>query len=218
MIRKLLLALAFVGGMNAAWAAPILEENFDDVANLPAAGWLNINASDPDRPAWGQGNAQDEFPAQSPPPDSYAASSFQSGVPGGLLDNYLATPIFSAANGAVASFYLRASFFEGTFDQVQYGFIDGNADPLTAVLTNLVSPVPTGVWTPYELTLQPGAAGSTARLVFRHFGATDVSNYVGLDTLVINTLREPPAGVPEPASLLLVGLGMAGLATARRRR
>jgi hypothetical protein len=41
--------------------------------------------------------------------------------------------------------------------------------------------------------------------------------YLSLDTVSVEKIAEPQAAVPEPASLALIGLGLAGIAQRRRR-
>ncbi|VXB59896.1 choice-of-anchor J family PEP-CTERM protein [Massilia sp. 9I] len=219
MIKKLMAALAFASAMGGAQAAVLLTEDFEDVSALPGQGWVFNNASMPPgiAPGWVQGNP-DVFPAQrfpAEPANAYIASSFESAAPGGILDDRLFTPLFSLTNGAIATFYLRAGPEEGFSDIVIYGYTEGSTDPADFIESMVVT-APKDGWRQYTLTINP-LEGVMGRLGFVHTGPEATSNYVGLDTLRINTLREPPAGVPEPASLLIFGIGMAGLAAVRRR-
>lgn len=224
MIKKLMLALAFASAMGGAQAAVLLVEDFDNVAALPGQGWIFNNASAPQgvAPGWVQGNPA-VFPAQGVPEDeqdddirdNYIASSFESAAPGGQLNDQLFTPLFSLENGAIATFWLRGAPEEEFSDIVIYGYTEGSTDPADFIESMTVT-APKDGWRMYTLTINP-MAGISGRLGFVHAGPEASSNYVGLDTLRVNTLREP-AGVPEPASLLIFGLGMAGLAAARRRR
>jgi len=216
MIKKLMVALTLASAMGWAQAAVLLVEDFDDVAALPGQGWIFDNQSQPPgvSPGWTQGNPA-VFEAQQGAPDSYIASSFESAAPGGVLDDRLFTPLFSLENGAIATFYLRGAADPGFSDIVVYGYTNGAPDP-GAFIKSMTVTAPQDGWRMFTLSIDP-MAGMSARLGFVHTGPEATSNYVGLDTLRINTLREP-AGVPEPASLLIFGLGMAGLAAARRRR
>lgn len=219
MIKKLMLALACASAMGWAQAAVLLEEDFEDVSALPGQGWVFSNASVPPgaAPGWVQGNP-DVFEAQRFPQEAanaYIASSFESAAPGGILNDQLYTRPFSLENGAIATFWLRGAADPGFSDIVVYGYTNGQPDP-GAFIKSMTVTAPQDGWRMFTITIDP-MAGMSARLGFVHTGEEATSNYVGLDTLRINTLREPPAGVPEPASLLIFGIGMAGLAAVRRR-
>jgi hypothetical protein len=217
MIKKLMGALTLASAMGWAQAVVLLQEDFDDVSALPGQGWIFDNQSAPPgvAPGWVQGNPA-VFEAHEGEPDAYIASSFESAAPGGQLDDRLFTPTFSLENGAIATFWLRGAADPGFSDIVVYGYTNGAADP-GAFIKSMTVTAPQDGWTMFTLTIDP-MAGMSARLGFVHTGEEATSSYVGLDTLRINTLREPPAGVPEPATLLIFGVGMAGLAAARRRR
>lgn len=219
MIKKLILFLTFASAISGAHAAILLAEDFDDVASLQGQGWIFENASQPPgvAPGWVQGNpavfAAQQFPLEDE--DAYIASSFESAAPGGTLDNRLFTPQFSLENGAVATFWLRGADDPGFSDIVIYGYTDGAADP-GAFIRSMTVTAPVDGWTMFTLSIDPMDA-TMARLGFIHSGPEGSSNYVGLDTLRVETLREPPAEVPEPATLLILSLGMAALAKVRRR-
>jgi hypothetical protein len=214
MIKKLMGALTLASAMGWAQAAVLLQEDFDDVSALPGQGWIFENASAQPgiAPGWVQGNPL-VFEAQSGEPDSYIASDFNVAA-SGTLDNRLFTRPFDLSNGAVATFWLRGANEPGFSDIVVYGYTLGSTDPMELVVS-AVTTAP-GDWTQYSISIDP--MSGMDRLGFIHTGPQETAIYVGLDTLLIQTLREPPAGVPEPASLLIFGLGMAGLAAARRRR
>ncbi len=214
MIKKLMLALSFASTMSLAQAAVLLQEGFDDVSALRGQGWVLDNQSVPPgiAPGWVQGNPL-AFTAQSGPDGSYITSDYNVAADGGLVDNRLFTPLFSLENGATATFYLRSANSGATFaDIVISGYTEGSTDPLDFIAEIVATPP--NEWTMYTITI--GAQAGKGRLGFAHRQPQLTADYVGLDTLLIES--DTPSQVPEPASLLIFGLGLAGLSLARRRR
>ena len=211
MKRSVLVGLAFAGLMGTAQAEVLLSEDFNNVAALPGQGWVFDNQSEPPGPVatWFQGDPA-TFSAHMGAPDAYIASNFNVAAPGGTIENWLITPEFSTEMNAVVSFYLRADAFEDFFDQLAFGFSEGSAD-LDAFTLGEPVVVPTDGWTRFTVQLSAQGPGTTGRFAFVHTGEADLSNYVGLDTLRINS-------VPEPTTMMILGIGLAGAALARRRR
>lgn len=211
MKKTILFALMFTGAMASAQANVLLSEGFDNVPALASAGWVFSNESVPPGPVegWFQGST-DTFTSQRGAPEAYIASNYLAAEPGGILNNWLITPAFSTARNVLVSFWLRAEPFDGTSDQVRFGFSDGSDDLLDFALDTVVT-APTDGWTRYTISLGAQGEGSTARFGFQHVGVADLSNYVGLDSLTITE-------VPEPSTAMILGLGLAGFAAARRRR
>lgn len=211
MKKTILLALMLTGAMGVARAGVLLQEDFDDVDALKDQDWIFSNQSIPPGPVtgWFQGDAE-TFPAHLGEPPAYIASNFNAAEEGGFLNNWLFTPEFSLANTVTVSFWLQAQAFPQTSDQIRFGFTDGSTALDDFLLESTVT-APVDGWTQYTLTIGSQGSGATGRFGFQHVGLADQSNYVGLDTLRV-------VDVPEPSTAMILGLGLAGFAAARRRR
>jgi hypothetical protein len=217
MIKKTLCAMALLGAAAAAQADVILQEGFNNVANLAASGWVQTNNStaNPGNTPWFQGNT-DVFDAQSGAAGSYAAATWGSAFGGGSIDNWLISPIFSTAQLTVVSLWLRAEEAAGFSDHISFGVSNGSSSIADFAL-NPSFVANTDGWQKYTFSIAAQGAGSTARFAINYNGLSDTSDYVGIDSLEVNTVADP-AAIPEPASLLLLGTGLLGLTAARRRR
>jgi len=180
-----------------ALAGPLLlEQNFDDISTLTASGWTRSNQSLPlGSTNWYQGDAL-VFAAQSGGSDSYIAANFNNGLPGGVIENWLISPVFSTEFDTNVTFWARADVFAPFFDQLAFGYVAATGSPVAASLTG--NSVLDGAWTQYSAGLAGQGLGSSARFAFRYYGASDNSSYIGIDTF--------QARIPEPGSLALVAV------------
>lgn len=215
MIKKILAAVALSSVAAAASAGPVLiNEGFNNVAGLQGAGWVFTNISQQPGTPYLQGNA-DIFAAHSGPANSFISGSYMNAVPGdngepAILNNWLITPEFSTAGHSIVSFWLRAEDAPGFADNVSWGFSSTGSDPASFTLTPSIV-VPVGGWTKYTFNIASAGIGSTGRFAINYNGLADTSDYFGLDDLQV-------AVIPEPASVMLMGLGLAGLVASRRRK
>jgi hypothetical protein len=207
MMKKAFAAMALAGMAMSAQASVVINEGFTDVAGLASKGWVFNNGANAS--GWTQGaTAIELFNAQSGAANSYASASFViAAETGGAIDSWLLTSAFDASKGATVSFYLRADDEPGFTDQVNFGFVNANGS-LTGLGLTSVNPVPDTGWIKYTAWVGADTL-TTARFGFEYVGSYDTSNYVGLDTLVVD--------VPEPASMMLIAGGLLGLGAARRR-
>ena len=203
------LALAAMSPLTAQAADTILlNEGFDDITNLP--GWILVNYSTPVGQNWFQGNSG-VFSAQSGGPDSYIGANFLSASAlGGYLDNWLITPELNLGASTKLSFYTRTEAAMGKNDTLEVRFSSGAGTDITGFSTLLTT---VGGANAYPCDWQQFTAstmaGGTGRFAFRYVGDAGVANFIGIDTVSITA-------VPEPATYLMLGLGLAAL-TVRRR-
>lgn len=217
----------FLGMALAVTASANIIEGFDDITTLPAAGWVEINRSEPlGVLGYFQGNAT-VFPAQAGPSDSYLAANYNSTGDLGTISNWMILPEVTLRDGDTLSFWTRTATDSGYPDRLQVRMsLSGSSTDVGAsatsvgVFTNLLLDIDPNyligvypeTWTEYTLTVSGIGAPTQGRLAFRYFvenaGALGLnSNYIGIDTLAYTQ-------VPEPASLALAALGLLGL---RRR-
>jgi hypothetical protein len=225
-------ALACAGVSSAA----SLSEGFDTVASgvyatagSPVAGWTALNVSTtPGSTGWFQGN-DTVFSAFSGASTSYIGANFNNTTGNSTINSWLWTPSLTFNNGDVIRFYTRTTDTPAYPDRLELRFSTGAVvNPsgptsvgsfstlLLSVNPNLTTSGYPNTWTLYSATIS-GLSGPTAgNVAFRYFvtsggplGAN--SDYIGIDSFSITP-------VPEPATYGLMGLGIAGVLLAARRR
>lgn len=209
MMKYLVCAAVSMSASCASYAG--LIENFDNVSGLTAKGFVLRNASSPEGTnGFFQGNDM-VFDAQSGLSTAYLGANYESAAPGGIIDDWLITPLFSTTTGGTISFYARGAAEAGFADTFQYGISSGGTLPGDFTL-NALSVVSTAGWTRYTYQFNPtGTEAPVGRFAIRYVGEADRLNYVGVDSLEV--------ALPEPNSLILFGMGLLGLHgfCARRR-
>lgn len=210
---KILLAAACLAVATAS-QAQILTEGFDDVAALPGAGWVLDNRSAPlGATGWFQGNAG-VFASQAGADDAYIGANFLNAADaGGVIDNWLISPELLLGSGATLSFFTRTAD-PGFADALEVRFSAGPGADVAGFTTLLLTvgdattPYPDTDWVQFSVVLPTTVSG---RIAFRYTAADALNaDYIGIDTVNV-------AAVPEPSTMALLGLGLAGIAWRRRR-
>lgn len=196
---------------GSAQAGTILAEGFDDVSALAGAGWTFLNNSTSPGVNWFQGNPG-VFSAASGPADSYAAANFL-GTTGltGSVSNWLITPQIALDELSIINLSVRAAG-EGFLDTLEVLVSTTGTTPASFTLVGSYASTTDEGWV--SLSFPAGLSGASLGYVALRYVVADVSvngNFLGVDNLNV-------AAIPEPASLLLMGLGLAGLAGLRARR
>lgn len=211
MFKKVLVALALAGSFASAQASILLlSENFDNINALP--GWVRTNQSTPGGSGWFQGN-DGIFVAQSGVDNSYIAGSFLNagrdvnGV--STINNWLITPTFSTELAGEVTFWVKHDVDPSFDDFFTYGISSGSANTASFAVGGLVKA--NTDWTQYSFNFAANGAGSVGRFAINYRGDADTSNYIGIDTLTVTS-------VPEPTTLMILGAGLLGLVSLRRRR
>lgn len=219
-----LVALAAATGSQAA-----ISESFEDVAGLPAQGWVFQNNSDEPAGTWEQGNPAWELSSYSGEPDEYLYVDFWSTNAGvGTISNWAITPTVALDSDTVVSFFTSTVPDAGYADRLQVWLSTSGASTnvgtgptdvgdfnqllLDINPSYIVDGYPS-TWTQYQLPLDFLATPTTGRIGLRYFvenagGVGENSYTVGVDDFTV---------VPEPTAATIL-LGMAGLSMACRRR
>ena len=133
------------------------------------------------------------------------------------LTNYQLVPPFAGVSQTVAT--IPGATYSLSFDLGSSTFW-GRPDSITAsaagALQTFTSPT-SGGNNDWQSVLMQFVASSTTTTVLLQ-GASGF-NYIGLDNVDVEFVSGPgPRPIPEPATLALLGFGLASLAVARRRK
>lgn len=204
-----------------ALAIDELAEGFDDITQLPGAGWGLINNSEPLGPSsWFQGN-ETIFPAHEGDPDAYIAANYESTDDVGTISNWLITPEVTIGNGTTITFWTRKAEQFGEFaDRLEVRMsvagastdVGDTAESVGAFKELMLTINPDLVpgeypqeWTQFTLTVRERSRKPvTGRFAFRYW-VTDAgpngsnADYIGIDTV---SVTQPGGGGNPPVELL----------------
>lgn len=205
-----------IAATTPALAPTGFSENFDNVAGLPAAGWWQINRSDPlGGTGWFQGNPA-VFPAHQGASNSYIGANYNNTGNIGTISNWLLTPETTIRNGDTLLFYTRVPTNSQFPDRLEVRLSSSGAITdvginatsvgvfntlLTSINPNLVVGGYPDQWSPISVTVSGLAGPVQGRFGLRYYvddaGASGAnSNYIGIDTLSYTTLCSSPNDVP----------------------
>lgn len=215
MIKQHTVGLLLLAAATGSQAITVLSEGFDNVSNLPTAGWAQVNDSTtPLGTPWFQGNPG-IFAASSGAPSSYIAANFLStGSAAGAVSNWLMTPVVTLDSSSMLSFLVQTAG-DGFLDRVEVRLSTSGASTSVADFTTMLGSFQASTltgWVGLSYSMGVIDAPTSGRIAFRYVvdNVSTAGNYLGLDSVAITS------AIPEPATYLLMSLGVAGLMLRRR--
>ena len=190
-------------------AATLIDEGFESFASLVGKGWVLNNQSSPLGTTDFAAGDPSQFTAQGGTSGSYVSANYQNARADGTINNWLITPSFSTALAGSVSFWARADIAPGFFDTMAFGLSKGSSSITAFTLGNTVTLG--GDWNKYTVDFAAQGTGSLGRFAINYQGPANTSNFIGVDTVMVTS-------VPEPSTWLMMGIGLAGLGAAARRR
>ncbi len=214
-IKSSVVAVLLALGAASSQASVLINEGFNSVAGLAGAGWVMSNASAGGSTGWFQGDVG-IFTAQAGADDSYIAANYNNAASGSPIQNWLITPLFTFSQYARLDFWTRTDG-SGFADRLTVRYNATGSTNLGDFTSTVLSINPSeqaggypSAWTAFSALLGNNDGG-TGRLAFVYdVSDSDIANYIGIDSVSVQA-------VPEPASLALVGLALAGAAFGSRR-
>lgn len=204
------LLLPLLAALPLAGFTQALQEDFNDISALTAAGWTLTNQSDPiGTTTWFQGNP-DVFTAYNGPDSSYISANYNNTSGSGTISNWMITPAVNVQDGDVVKFWTR------TFSPSEYNDrleVRSSPGAMTAPVgatdvgsfTNLLLTINDALdltypesWTLYTITISGvGSTPVAQRFAFRYNVPVagpmgDNSDIIGIDAVYIGD----PGGTP----------------------